>query len=236
MNSTSKKTAIITGGTGNLGRAVVKKFLELNYRLAVTLEPNADVDEQFRNQSPHIDLYELDVTDEEKATNFVKERAEKYGRLDAAVMLVGGFTLGTIAELNQAKIEKMMRLNFYSALAIAKPAFEVMKAQQNGRLIFIGARAGLDLKNGTYAVEYGLSKSLLFRLSELFNAEGNAEGVVSSVVVPSVIDTPANRASMPNANFDDWVKPEIIAESIAFLCSEAGSALRDTVLKVYHKA
>lgn len=232
----SKKTAIITGGAGNLGRAVVKKLLDSNYRVAVTLEPNIQIDEDFRAQSPHLDLYELDVTDEEKAANFVKECAEKYRRLDAAIMLVGGFALGSIADLNQASFEKMLRLNFYSALAIAKPAFEVMKAQKSGRLIFIGARAGLDLKNGGYAVEYGLSKSLLFRLSELFNAEGNAHGVVSSVVVPSVIDTPTNRASMPNANFDDWVKPEVIAESIAFLCSDAGGALRDAILKVYHNA
>ncbi len=232
----SKRTAIITGGAGNLGRAVVKKFLESDYRVAVTLEPSIQVDDAFRTQSPDLDLYELDVTDELKATNFVKACAEKYGRIDAVVMLVGGFALGTISELSQASFEKMLRLNFYSALAIAKPSFEVMKAQKNGRLIFIGARAGLDLKNGTYAVEYGLSKSLLFRLSELFNAEGNAEGVVSSVIVPSVIDTPANRASMPTANFDDWVKPEVIAESIAFLCSDAGGALRDTILKVYHNA
>ncbi len=231
-----KKTAIITGGAGNLGRAVVKKFLESDYRVAVTLEPSIQVDEAFRTQSPDLDLYELDVTDELKATNFVKACAEKYGRIDAAVMLVGGFALGTISELSQASFEKMLRLNFYSAFAIAKPAFEVMKAQKSGRLMFIGARAGLDLENGTYAVEYGLSKSLLFRLSELFNAEGNAEGVVSSVIVPSVIDTPANRASMPTANFDDWVKPEVIAESIAFLCSDAGGALRDTILKVYHNA
>ncbi len=232
----SKKTVIITGGAGNLGRAVVKKFLELDYHVALTLEPGLQVDEAFRNQSPHLDGYELDVTDEETSTNFVKQCAQKYGRLDAAIMLVGGFALGTIASLTQASFEKMLRLNFYSALSIAKPAFEVMKAQKGGRLIFIGARAGLDLKNGGYAVEYGLSKSLLFRLSELFNAEGNADGVVASVVVPSVIDTPANRASMPNANFDDWVKPEVIAESIAFLCSDAGGALRDTILKVYHRA
>ncbi len=232
----SKKTAIITGGAGNLGRAVVKKFLETGYRVIVTLEPKIQVDDTFRTQSPDLDLYELDVTDELKATNFVKACAEKYGRIDAAVMLVGGFTLGTISELSQASFEKMLRLNFYSALAIAKPSFEVMKAQKSGRLIFIGARAGLDLKNGTYAVEYGLSKSLLFRLSELFNAEGNAVGVTSAVVVPSVIDTPVNRTSMPTANFDDWVKPEVIAESIAFLCSDAGGALRDAVLKVYHNA
>jgi NAD(P)-dependent dehydrogenase (short-subunit alcohol dehydrogenase family) len=232
----SKKMVIITGGAGNLGRAVVKKFLELNYHIAVTLEPTMQVDEAFRTQSPDLDLYELDVTDEQKAENFVKQCAEKYGRIDAVVMLVGGFSLGIIKEMTQSGFEKMLRLNFYSALAVAKPAFEVMKRQKGGRLIFIGARAGLDLKNGTYAVEYGLSKSLLFRLSELLNAEGNAVGVTSSVVVPSVIDTPANRTSMPNANFDEWVKPEVIAETIAFLCSDAGGALRDTILKVYHNA
>jgi len=108
----SKKNAIITGGAGNLGRAVVKKFLESGYRVAVTLEPNVQVDEQFRNQSPDLDLYELDVTDEKKSEVFVKQCAEKYGRIDAVVMLVGGFALGTIKEISQVSVEKMCDSTF----------------------------------------------------------------------------------------------------------------------------
>lgn len=231
-----QKTAIITGGAGNLGRAVVKKFLELGYHVAATLEPNVPVDDAFRTQSARLDCHELDVTNEREAEAFVKQCAAQYGRLDAAILLVGGFALGTLAELTQRSFEKMLRLNFYSALAIAKPAFEAMKRQGGGRIVFIGARPGLDLKNGTFAVEYGLSKSLLFRLAEALNAEGNASGVIASVIAPSVIDTPANRASMPDANFDDWVKPEAIADAIAFLCSDAGGALRDPILKLYNKA
>lgn len=166
----------------------------------------------------------------------MKTCAEKYGRINAAILLVGGFALGTLAEMTQKSFEKMLRLNFYSALAIAKPVFAAMKRQGGGRIVLIGARPGIDLKNGTFAPEYGLLKSLLFRLSELLNAEGNASGVIASVIAPSVIDTPANRASMPDANFDDWVKPEAIADAIAFLCSDAGGALREPVLKLYNKA
>ena len=89
------------------------------------------------------------------------------------------------------------------------------------------------MKNSKGTLAYGLAKSLIFRLAELMNEEAKGHDVVTSVIVPSTIDTPANRASMPDADFSKWVTPEAIADVIYFYCSDAGAALREPVIKVY---
>ncbi len=111
-----------------------------------------------------------------------------------------------------------------------------MLQQGYGRIFLIGSRPGLDAKNGKGMVAYGLAKSLIFRLAELMNEEAKGHNVVTSVIVPSTIDTPQNRKSMPDANFDNWVKAEDIADVIAFYCSGEGKSLREPVIKVYGNA
>ncbi|MFN3385710.1 MAG: SDR family NAD(P)-dependent oxidoreductase [Candidatus Thermochlorobacter sp.] len=230
-----KKIAFITGAAGNLGTAVTKKFLSEGYHVIATLEPGHD-NTAFLAAYPDAETHTIDVTQEEQMAELVKRTAAQHQRIDAGIFLVGGFAMGNLAETNETALDKMFRLNFKSAFFSAKPVFEQMLKQGFGNLVFIGARAGLDLKNGSYAVAYGLSKSLVFRLAELFNAEGNPKGVSASVIVPSIIDTPQNRASMPNADYKSWIKPEELADAIYFTCSTVGSKLRDTVLKVYHDA
>ena len=100
----------------------------------------------------------------------------------------------------------------------------------------IGSKPGLSAKNGAGMIAYGLAKSLIFRLAELMNEEAKGSEVVTSVVVPSTIDTAINRRSMPDANFDNWVKPEKIAEAIYWYCTEAAAAIREPVIKLYHNA
>jgi short-subunit dehydrogenase len=100
-------------------------------------------------------------------------------------------------------------------------------------LVFIGARPALDNNAAVYMPGYALSKSLLFKLSEILNAAGKEKNIVSTVVVPSIIDTPVNRTAMPNENFSKWVSPESLANIIYMACSEAGKDLREPVMKVY---
>src|SRR5258706_7703257 len=111
-----------------------------------------------------------------------------------------------------------------------------MMKQSNGRIFIIGSRPGLDAKSGKGMVAYGLAKSLIFRLAELMNDEAKGHNVVTSVVVPSTIDTPQNRKSMPDAKFDNWVKPEAIADVIYWYCTDEASVLREPVIKVYNNA
>lgn len=100
----------------------------------------------------------------------------------------------------------------------------------------IGSKAGLDARSSKGMIAYGLSKSLIFRLAELMNDEAKGTNVVTSVIVPSTIDTAQNRQSMPEAKFDSWVKADQIAETIFFYSGETGSAIREPIIKMYNKA
>jgi NAD(P)-dependent dehydrogenase (short-subunit alcohol dehydrogenase family) len=111
-----------------------------------------------------------------------------------------------------------------------------MMKQGNGRIFLIGSRQGLNILKGKSAVAYSFSKSLLFRLAELLNAEAKGKNVVASVIVPSIIDTPSNRESMPDANFSDWVAPSAIADVIYFYSSNEGNPIREPVIKMYGKS
>ena len=111
-----------------------------------------------------------------------------------------------------------------------------MLNQNNGRIFLIGSQAGLHPSNSKGAVGYGLSKSLIFRLAEIMNAEAKKKNVVVSVIVPSIIDTPQNRESMPDEDFNNWVTTSQIADVIYFYSSNEGSAIREPVIKVYNKS
>jgi short-subunit dehydrogenase len=105
-----------------------------------------------------------------------------------------------------------------------------------GRIVFIGSRPALKPADGRKMVSYALSKSLLFHLAEFINEDAKGKNITATVVVPSTLDTPANRKSMPNANPDNWVKTESLAEILEFVISEKGQPLREPVLKVYNNA
>ena len=135
-----------------------------------------------------------------------------------------------------ADIAKQYKLNFETAYNVARPLFVQMMKQNNGRIFIIGSKPGLSSVNSKGMVAYGLAKSLIFRLAELMNAEAKGTNVVISVIVPSTIDTPQNRKSMPDADPDKWVKPEAIADVIYFYCSDAAAVLREPVIKVYNNS
>jgi NAD(P)-dependent dehydrogenase (short-subunit alcohol dehydrogenase family) len=111
-----------------------------------------------------------------------------------------------------------------------------MLLQGSGRIFLIGSKPGLSMKNSKGMVAYGLAKSLIFQLAELMNEEAKGTNVVTSVIVPSTIDTQQNRQSMPDADFSKWVKPEAIADAIYFHCSPAAASLREPIVKVYGNA
>jgi NAD(P)-dependent dehydrogenase (short-subunit alcohol dehydrogenase family) len=111
-----------------------------------------------------------------------------------------------------------------------------MIKQNSGRLFLIGSRQGLDASRGKESIAYTLSKSLIFRLAEIMNAEAKGKNVITAVIVPGTIDTPPNRKSMPEADFSSWVKPSQIADVILFYSGEGADAVREPVIKMYNKA
>ncbi len=228
------KTAIVTGASGNMGQAVVKKFIDEGFKVVGTIIPNDPVPIDF--PADKFEKVVVDLMNEDDSAKFIANVVNKYGSVDAAVLTVGGFAMGSVAETKTSDIAKQYKLNFETAYNTARPTFIQMMKQGNGRIFIIGSKPGLSAANGKGMVAYGLAKSLIFRLAELMNHEAKGTNVVTSVIVPSTIDTPQNRKAMPDADPSKWVKPEAIADVIHFYCTDAAAALREPVIKLYNNA
>ena len=228
------KTIIITGANGNLGSAVTKKFLDSGYQVIATV--HSDADKNTMPVHPQLDIRVVNLANADESAVFVQSVIDQYKQVHCALMLVGGFAPGKIESTITADISKMVTLNFETAYNVTRPIFAHMQALGYGRLIFIGSRPAIKAAECKSAVAYGLSKSLLFTLAEYLNAEAKNTNVVATVVVPSTLDTPQNRKNMPDVNPDKWVKPEQLADVLEFVCGDKGSALRETMLKVYNNA
>lgn len=228
------KSIIITGANGNLGTATVKKFLDEGYKVIAV--DAGDNHLQFAKGNSNFEMHTVNLTDENAATQFVQEVISKHGTIHGALLLVGGFAMNGIDKTTGEDIQKMRALNFDTAFNIAKPVFAHMLEKKYGRIVFVGARPALKAEQGKNMVAYALSKSLLFHLAEILNAQAKGVNVVSSVIVPSTIDTAPNRESMPDADPSNWVKAEQIADVLEFICSEKGLPLRESVYKIYNNA
>jgi NAD(P)-dependent dehydrogenase (short-subunit alcohol dehydrogenase family) len=228
------KTILITGANGNLGVATVKKFLDQGYRVIGVDQSGTHLG--FAANHDNFELKSVNAGDEQAVATFVEEIIELNGRIDGALLLVGGFAMGDIHATGGEELRKMFAFNFETAYFFARPLFQQMLANGYGRLVFMGARPALQHEQGKGALAYALSKSLLFELAGLLNATARGKNVVASVIAPSTIDTSVNRQSMPDADFASWVKPADIASLMEFICSERGDTLREPVYKVYNNA
>ena len=228
------KTIIITGANGNLGTATVKKFLDKGY-FVVAVDGSSN-HLGFALNNINFEFHSVNLTNETETANFVNIIIAKHGKVDGALMLVGGFAMGNITATTGADLQKQFSLNFETAYFVSQPLIAHMQQNGYGRLVFIGARPAINPAQGKDLVAYALTKSLVFKLANFINEENKGTNVVASVVVPSTIDTAINRNSMPDANPANWVKPEQIADVLEFICSEKGSPLREPIYKVYNNA
>lgn len=225
------KAVIVTGANGNLGTAVTNHLLNKGYKVIATVHKEEAKKELQQRENLIIEV--VNLANEEDASLFVQKAIKENKKIDGALLLVGGFTMGNIASTSSNDIKKQMSLNFDTAYHVARPLFQHMLENNRGRIVFIGSRPALKAADGKNVIAYGLSKSLLFKLAEYLNAAAKGKNVTATVVAPSTIDTPVNRKELPDADPDNWVKPEELAEIFEFILSEEGSSLRETVLKVY---
>ena len=225
-----KKVVIVAGAAGNLGKAVVNEFVGNGYQVTGLVSSRTPSD--FVNSSK-IEMFQADLADESVIREILQRIFDKYNTIDAAILTAGGFTLGDIRMTGKPNLDKMYRINFETAYFTAREVFQKMETQQGGgRIVFIGSKPALKPGDGKGSVAYTLMKSLLFGLSDIINEEGKNKAVYSTVVVPSIIDTPENRTSMPGADFSEWTPPELIARSI-FKLINSGSSLPPSVLKIF---
>lgn len=220
--------AIITGAAGGLGTAVTKAFIDHSYQVTALTDPR-DPDQIKQLQAlGELNAEPLNVLDEQEVKTFA---AQYNTPLDALVLLVGGFGMGNITNTTPADVEKMVQLNFISAYRMVHHFWESLTRAEAGKVVLIGAKPALDPAAGHGLMAYSLSKGMIFHLAELLNESGKETNTQAVVVAPSIIDTPANREAMPEANFDDWVKPKAIGQIILEACRD--TALRHQVYRAY---
>lgn len=224
------RTILVTGATGGLGKTVVAYFLaQGDYVHAVDLAADG---QQSLSELPSdkLQYHACNITDPTDVAQLI----DKLETLDVLVNLVGGFAWQGFAETTVETLEKMLHLNLSSCFVMTQHCLALIKRSPAGRIINVGARQALA--GGAMVSAYALSKAAVINLTQSLAAELKDFPITVNAVVPSTIDTPANRQSMPDADFDKWVQPTDLAVVIQFLASEAARAVSGAIIPVYHKA
>ena len=221
----SARVIVVTGARGALGKVVADVAAERGARVAgIDHAPSQDPATANR-----IELGGVDLTDATQAKAAIDAVVAHFGRLDALINIAGGFAYETAAEGDPRTWQRMYALNVTTALNTARAALPHVTASPAGRIVNIGAMGALQAGAGMGA--YAASKAGVHRLTEALAAEWKGRITVNAVL-PSTIDTPANRASMPNADFAKWVTPQELADVILFLASDAASAVTGALIPV----
>jgi NAD(P)-dependent dehydrogenase (short-subunit alcohol dehydrogenase family) len=229
------RIVLVAGGTGGLGRAVSLGFLEQDCKVAVTyrrreewdaLQSVAGVDRQ------QLEGHSLDVTDETAVTGLIENLVEKHGRLDALINTVGGYAGGVrLWELDPRVFDQMFALNLRSGFVLSRAAVPVMLKQGYGSIVNVASKAAFDHASG--AAAYAASKAAAVAMMDALAADLKGTGVRVNSILPSIIDTEANRKAMPKADFTKWPKPEDIARVVLFLCGDDAKVVHGAALPVY---
>jgi len=221
-----RMNVLITGASGGLGTAVCQEFLAGGAKVI-------GVDRGWKTPEPFATV-SADVSTAEGCESMAKQALE-HGPLDALVHLVGGFAGGSpLAETSDETWDKMMNINLRTAFCCMRAALKPMQAAGRGRVVAVGSRMAVEPSPNFAA--YAVSKAALVALVKSVAAEGQKFGVTANVILPSTIDTPANRAAMPKTDFSRWVKPESIAKLLLFLVSDAAADTSGAVIPIYGRA
>jgi NAD(P)-dependent dehydrogenase (short-subunit alcohol dehydrogenase family) len=231
----SGEVVLVAGGTGGLGRAVSLAFLAEEAKVIVTYrreEEFAALQSAAGVNSASLDGHIVDVTEEAAVKQLVDGILRKYERLDAMVNTVGGFAGGAKVWESGTKIfDQMLAINLRSGLVLCQSVVPAMLKQKRGSVVNVSSKAALQPAAGLAA--YAASKAGATALMDSLAEELKGTGVRANSIVPSIIDTEANRKATPTADFAKWPKPEDIARVILFLCSDDAKVIHGAALPVY---
>lgn len=230
----SSKVALVTGGTGGLGRAVTLTLLHEGASVIATYikKDEADALKDAVGPTPHLELLPLDATDETACRTLVDGVTARHGHLDILVNAIGGFAGGkALWETEPKTYQLMLTLNLHAGYNLARAVVPAMLRQKSGSIVNIASKAALDHAAGVSA--YAASKAATLALFDSLAQEVKGSGVRVNSVLPSIIDTEANRKAMPGADFSKWPKPEQIARVILFLCGEEAKVVHGAAIPVY---
>jgi NAD(P)-dependent dehydrogenase (short-subunit alcohol dehydrogenase family) len=220
--------ALVTGANGGLGPFVSNSLLAAGATvvgIARSIAAGEAHDVQFY-------LVSADLTDPEEARNLIMRLAAQFHKIDILVHVMGGFAGGaSVADTDDATWQKMMNLNLNAAFYVFRAVVPVMREAGHGRIIAIGSRQAVQPAANVGA--YSASKAALVSLVQTVAIENKDKNIRANVILPGTMDTPANRAAMPNANFEKWVKPAHVAALVVLLASDAGEDITGAALPVY---
>jgi NAD(P)-dependent dehydrogenase (short-subunit alcohol dehydrogenase family) len=222
----ANQTVVVTGGTGALGIAVVDTLLAAGARCRVPYINDAEA-----AAFPHKDRVTLvgncDLTNEADVARLYDEATDLW----ASIHIAGGFAMGNVADTDKAGLMHMVNMNFVSCYLCCRAAVRGFGAA-GGRIVNIAARPALEPRLGAGMAAYAASKAAVAAFSQSLAAEVAGRNILVNAVAPSIIDTPANRGAMPQADHDAWPKPEQIAATIAFLASPDNAVTTGAVVPV----
>jgi NAD(P)-dependent dehydrogenase (short-subunit alcohol dehydrogenase family) len=220
------RVVAVTGGFGALGQAVAKKLAEAGAKVALVDYVPAPVGQA----AGALHFGGVDLAEAQAATSSMQRIVEAAGRLDGLVNVAGGFRFDKLESGTLENWDLLYRINVRTAVSSCKAALPHLLASGRGRIVNIGALGAV--KAGAGMGPYAASKSAVARLTEALADELKDRGVTVNAILPSIIDTPANRLDMPDADFSRWVAPSAIAEVIAFLLSDAAAAVTGALIPV----
>jgi len=226
------RTVIVTGGTGALGGSVVRGFLEAGARVLVTYVAEGEVApfrRRFADAADRVELHRCDVRAAVEVDALLRQVPS--GALRAVVNLAGGYRWTKVADADDATLEHLLDLNLRTTFAMCRAAAPALAAAGGGAIVNVSARAALrgEAGNGVY----GATKAAVLALTQSLSAELKRDGVNVNAVLPSIIDTPANRRAMPKSDPAAWVAPGELANVIVFLASDAAAAIHGAAIPVY---
>lgn len=228
MNLLTGKTAVITGAKGGLGSYVTEAFLAAGATVAGvsrSIRPSDFADPRFLAMP-------AELSSRDAVRQLSAEAIAKLGRIDIVVHLVGGFAGGNHVETtDDATLDRMFDLNFRSAFHLIGAVVPHMREQGSGRILAIGSRAAVEPSAGTAA--YSASKAALVALIRAVAAENADRGISANIVLPGTMDTPANRAGDPSADYSKWVQPSQVAALLVHLASDSAGQVSGAVIPVY---
>jgi NAD(P)-dependent dehydrogenase (short-subunit alcohol dehydrogenase family) len=230
-NELSGKVIAVTGGFGSLGMATALAAANDGARVVLIDSAPAPAGKLPESLVDALVLGEVDLASEEAAKQAMAKIAAKYGELSGLVNVAGDFRWGTVQEGELDSWDYLFRVNLKTAATASKAALPLLTAQEAERIVNIGAGAANKAAAGMGP--YAASKAAVARLTEALAEEFKESGLTVNAVLPSIIDTPRNRADIPGADVSRWVKPEAIAEVIAFLLSRRADAVTGALIPVF---
>ena len=231
----SEKVVLVAGGTGGLGRSVSLAFLQHGASVAVTWrhqEEFAALTGAAKAHATRLAGFNVDVTDPGATLDLVNQILSRWNRLDVLVNTVGGYAGGIpLWQIEPEVFERMLSLNLRASYALAKAAAPAMIAAKSGAIVNVAAKAAWDHAAGASA--YAASKAAAVALMDSLAADLIGTGVRVNSVLPSIIDTPANRSAMPSSDFAKWPKPDDIAKVVLFLASDDARVIHGASIPVF---